>query len=301
MQIKEIQSALQKPTHTPMVLTFKSVMAQTHAVDARPIMRSACLARERRLTTRCIQKGIRSQHHRWIQLILISYRYVEMLEQQQSQLVSGLRELYRRVQVGEGWSGKPLKEAHDGYPLTHDILDRLNVLHWSNDSPIKHQGFEDDLEVLQQRCLKTDAAASMTRRAMSEESEPGLTSSESSSSPAQSISFPESFSHKTTPPTPAMDTDDVRTYSHKSQYTMPSTHQISTFNPMPAALLQQAWAAQQMPTDQAMDLDMYSFNPSSGYDPQLFSNLNPFQTQEAMAMGWPDSFDQLINPSALQT
>ena len=69
-----------------------------------------------------------------------------MLEQQQAQLVSGLREMYRRLQAGENWPGKPLKQSHGGFPLTHDILERLNVLH--ADSPMTHDAFEDDLEAL---------------------------------------------------------------------------------------------------------------------------------------------------------
>jgi len=229
--------------------------------------------------------------------------YVEMLEQQQSQLVSGLRELYKRLQAGESWPGKALRESHGGFPLTHDILERLNVLH-SLDSTMTHEGFEDDLEVLQQRCMKENGVANVRRRAMSEESEPGMTSSDSShgmSSPAQSTSFPETFSQRNTPPTPSNDTEYYRSFNQQKsrQYAMQQPTQ-STFNPMPASLLQQAWAAQQLPLDQSMDIDMYSFNPSLDCDPQLFSNPNPFQGQDTMAMGWPDSFDQLINPNALQ-
>merc|ERR1712029_1246389 len=54
--------------------------------------------------------------------------YVEMLEQQQSQLVAGLRELYSKLRDGQPWPGAPLREAHGGHPLTHDILERLELL-----------------------------------------------------------------------------------------------------------------------------------------------------------------------------
>lgn len=228
--------------------------------------------------------------------------YVEMLEQQQSQLVSGLRELYRRLQAGESWPGKSLKESQGGFPLTHDILERLNVLQSSTDPSVTHQGFEDDLQVLQQRCMRTNGVVAKRRRAVSEESEPGLSSSESShgmSSPVQSTSAPEIFSQTSTPVTPQREQEYYRSYNQPKtqQYPMP---QQQTFNPMSAQLLQQAWAAQQPPMDQSMDIDMYSFNPSPGFDPLLLSNPNPFSSQDPMAMGWPDSFDQLINPSALQ-
>jgi hypothetical protein len=229
-----------------------------------------------------------------------------MLEQQQSQLVSGLREMYRRLQAGDSWPGKSLKESHGGFPLTHDILERLNVLH-SSDSPMKPEVFEDDLEVLQEQCMRANGIAQNVRRrrAMSEESEPGLTSSASSShgmsSPAQSIAFPDAFSQHGTPITPSMDTDFYRSFNRKSQFTMPPATQPSSFNPTPASLLQQAWAGQQVPLDQSMDVDMYAYNPSLGCDPQLFSNPNVYSSQDAMGMNWPESFDQLINPNALQT
>ena len=36
--------------------------------------------------------------------------YVELLEQQQVQLVAGLRDLYTRLQNGQSWPGQPLRE-----------------------------------------------------------------------------------------------------------------------------------------------------------------------------------------------
>jgi len=232
--------------------------------------------------------------------------YVEMLEQQQAQLVSGLREMYRRLQAGESWPGKSLKESHGGFPLTHDILERLNVLH-STDSSMTHDAFEDDLEALQDRCMRTNGMAQNVRRrrAMSEESEPSLTSSNSShgmSSPAQSVAFPDPYSQQGTPITPSMDTDFYRaSFNRKSQFPMQPTSRPSNFTPTPAALLQQAWAGQQLPLDTSMDIDMYSYNPSMGCDPQLFSNPNPFPGSD-LGINWgQDSFDQLINPNALQT
>lgn len=69
-----------------------------------------------------------------------------MLEQQQQQLVGGLRELYDIVINERGWKGAPLKTLTNGYPLTHDILERLRVL--KTDSDVDTEGrFEEDLEV----------------------------------------------------------------------------------------------------------------------------------------------------------
>lgn len=131
-----------------------------------------------------------------------------MLEQQQSQMVSGIRELYRRLLEGESWPGKPLKKTSaSGHPLTHDILERLNLLHSTNDTPIKHEGFEDDLSLLQQRCFDTKGSPAMQRKkSISEESEPGLSSDSSHGlpSPARTMSFAESFVRKQSPTTPPM-------------------------------------------------------------------------------------------------
>lgn len=73
------------------------------------------------------------------------YRYVEMLEQQQAWLVSGLQELYRRTNEGEGWPGEPLKPEPNGHPLTHDLLTRLGAL-----DRTKGEHFEENTEVMQQ-------------------------------------------------------------------------------------------------------------------------------------------------------
>lgn len=78
-------------------------------------------------------------------------RYVEMLEQQQQQLVGGLQVLYDIVINEKGWKGAPLKKSKNGYPLTHDILERLRVLKTDSDMDIEEGGFEEDLEALRKR------------------------------------------------------------------------------------------------------------------------------------------------------
>ncbi|KAF2181259.1 hypothetical protein K469DRAFT_589839 [Zopfia rhizophila CBS 207.26] len=64
--------------------------------------------------------------------------YVEALEQEKAQLVAGLRKLYILLQQSNGWPGKPLPLTK-GYPLTHDILERVGAL-----DPTDHSsGYED--------------------------------------------------------------------------------------------------------------------------------------------------------------
>ena len=82
--------------------------------------------------------------------------YVEMLEQQQSQLVNGLQELYRRTQSGQGWTGSPLKESTGGHPLTHDILERLGAL--QIDPSGRRESFEENLALMQRQLFEAGAA-----------------------------------------------------------------------------------------------------------------------------------------------
>lgn len=77
-----------------------------------------------------------------------------MLENQQSQLVQGLQELYRRIKTGEGWTEAPLKEVN-GLPLTHDILERLGALKQDGQAQSTH--FEEEFGALQSRLLANGA------------------------------------------------------------------------------------------------------------------------------------------------
>ena len=83
-----------------------------------------------------------------------------MLEQQQSQLVNALQELYRRITKCEGWKGDLLEVSSNGHPLTHDILERLDALRL--DGHLSPDRFEENPEILQQRLL-TDGAVHIKR------------------------------------------------------------------------------------------------------------------------------------------
>ena len=58
---------------------------------------------------------------------------MEILLAENSQLVDGLRRMYQILLKSNNWPGLPLAMEPDGSPLTHDILERLNVLHISQD------------------------------------------------------------------------------------------------------------------------------------------------------------------------
>lgn len=75
-----------------------------------------------------------------------------MLEQQQTWLVHGLQEMYRRASEGEGWPGEPLLREANGHPLTHDLLARLGAL-----DHIKGERFEENTEAMQQELWRRNA------------------------------------------------------------------------------------------------------------------------------------------------
>ena len=74
-----------------------------------------------------------------------------MLEQQQEKLVNGIRELYARAISSGNWTGAPLQTTPKGYPLTHDILERLGFLRLSPQDEIEH--FEENTDILRQRMM----------------------------------------------------------------------------------------------------------------------------------------------------
>ncbi|KAE8334517.1 hypothetical protein BDV24DRAFT_170108 [Aspergillus arachidicola] len=51
-----------------------------------------------------------------------------MLEQYQVLLIDGIKELYKRSFLGNGWPDKPVERNAAGDPLIHDILSRLRIL-----------------------------------------------------------------------------------------------------------------------------------------------------------------------------
>jgi hypothetical protein len=102
-----------------------------------------------------------------------------MLEQQQAQLVTGLQGLYALLQTGQGWPGQPLREAHSGHPLTHDILERLDVLHEPSDNSGNHEGFEDDCSYKQQKLPENVVPLSFRPGSVSSETEHSRTLSSS--------------------------------------------------------------------------------------------------------------------------
>ena len=96
--------------------------------------------------------------------------YVEMLEQQQSQLVSGLKEMYHRLQKVSAWEGPSLDES-SGQPLTHDILSALNLLESKHDDSGELEVFEENCDKLQSRMVSEGANFVHRRGSISSDSD----------------------------------------------------------------------------------------------------------------------------------
>ena len=83
-----------------------------------------------------------------------------MLEHQQTQLVSGLQDLYKRVVEGQPWEGPLLSDSSTGRPLTHDILESLGVLQL--EPQCKLDSFEEDTDKMLKKLVRE--GADMTQR-----------------------------------------------------------------------------------------------------------------------------------------
>lgn len=282
------------------VLTLCSVMALAHAVDAKQTMQFACLARGKKPKTRCIPKGKLSCSVPNSHGIDIG-SYVEMLEQQQGQLVAGLRELYTRLRNSQGWPGAPLREAQGGHPLTHDILERLDLLHPNSDSNNNYEGFEEDCSRMQQRLLDRGAPYTHRRGSISSESEHGHTSSSSSYSgtpTTKSMPFTDPFARHKAPPTPPMNSPFPRQSQIdvpiKQEAPMVSTTFLNTGEMDPSTSTRPAWPTDAMMMDEPIDFSksMYAFDTFNSFDSNAMM-LDPcvINTGGSLMPDWNDPND----------
>ena len=115
------------PIWSGFALMFRSATVRHHAFDVKPTMLYAHLGRQDSPTRCFIEAGT----NRMVQAtyrILMHVSYVSMLERQQSQLVAGIQELYRRVVDNEQWPHFSMDDNLGINPPTHRILERLGVL-----------------------------------------------------------------------------------------------------------------------------------------------------------------------------
>lgn len=224
-----------------------------------------------------------------------------MLENQQSQLVMGLQELYRRTQNGQGWLGSPLKETSHGAPLTHDILERLGALK-QDGHPNTGDVFEEDLDSMQQRLIANGAGFMARDTSPDSDSESGQSPMFEQIAPQKTV-FSDPFSMNSFPPTPPNQSpypQAARTVPSKMQsYAQP---RIDPANMNPHMMHRQTWGPSSAGFDDSMDMDFItSFDSTANYGastPMFASFQAPAGTiNPTLAMRFPE--DEFINPRLL--
>ena len=207
-----------------------------------------------------------------------------MLEQQQSQLVAGVRTMYHKLVETEAWPGTPLHDQTEGHPLTHDILDRLNVLGMTGDSPSASGGetFEEDLETLQRQLLERGApfATSGTRGSPSTDSEPGLAHADSPhSTPLMSstLEMPSRHRKRHSPETPALETAHLTVPSKRRSYMASNFVQAEFQQSEPDfPVYTDPWAAFEPSISQMADAsNLYSYSSTNLFNPELEYTTSP--------------------------
>lgn len=217
---------------------------------------------------------------------LLDSRYVEMLEQQQTWLVHGLQELYRRTLEGEGWPGDRLKPEPNGHPLTHDLLTRLGALDHT-----KGEHFEENPEAMQQELWRNG----MQRQ----ESSDG--SSESAQSPVARSRFPsDAFSsQQTLPPTPPAYSPSARGPIKSEpmgnpQFPMPSMQGV--VNPL-ALQGPQQWPSNGFNLFDEMDLMPSAEYSNLPFDEPISSPMFNRQMPMNCVSNDYEDFNQFLNPN----
>jgi hypothetical protein len=226
---------------------------------------------------------------------------VEILEQQQAQLVTGLRELYHRLQAGEEWPGMPLEIKDGRHPLTHDILKRLDLLVSTDDALIEHKDFEEDLALLKRSCVRGDDSQQHPERSPGEDCKPGNTSPDITNeilSPAQSTMCVELLSLSTSSQRPTLDSPRIPApqnllSSEAQQYDMLPMSQTAAIDPMELSFQTQYWMDPQQSSLAQIEIDPFSYNTSISYEPQDTVSY-PIQISESTS--WAELFTDLIQP-----
>jgi hypothetical protein len=274
-------------------LTISSVTERVLAVGAKLTTRYAYSGRGRSRKTKYIRKGT-------YQLLLAGHqtnprRYVEMLEQQQTQLVAGLRDLYSRLQRGESWPGQPLREASSGHPLTHDILERLHLLNSPSENGSNYEGFDDDCNRMQRKLLEKGAPYTRRRASISSDSEHDHASSNSSyngTPTTMSFAIDSPFARHNAPPTPPMNSPFPRQSQMVSPIKQETPMASSTFmNPGamdPSAISRSTWLNDSMMMDEPVDFSkpMYGFDNFGAYDQNMMVDTIAINPNDPMMPDW---------------
>jgi len=221
--------------------------------------------------------------------------YVEMLEQQQAQLVSGLQEMYRRMRNGEPWTGPKLSES-TGQPLTHDILAGLGLLERRHNGDF--EPFEEDFEKIQSRLIADGAEFVHRRSSFSSDSDRSHTYRKSTthSTPTPPV-FEKDFTFSAAPspaarsPVPRQRKSYPVTQQSLLHRAPPLTNDPQLFQPQwsrtqfsePENLMRSDYAMKTPQLDQSLDQVSDMFNNGQWNDSiepyDINMGLDPYQQQ----------------------
>lgn len=228
--------------------------------------------------------------------------YVEMLESQQGQLVTGLQELYRRLVEGRRWEGPALSES-SGHPLTHDILAALNLLEPSHEESSDAGMFEEDCQKLQSRLWADGAGYARSGGSLSSESDlspqtPTKISARSTPTTAKGPIFQNNMALNLSPSPLAQSPTSIQRQTYPSTQQAPQNNFSVTSEPQfslpqwsrPVAGDQMfAMSPQPTMTDFDSMLGVNSWDPTTawGMDMNHFAdppqqNYNSFRMQDCM-------------------
>lgn len=190
--------------------------------------------------------------------------YVEMLEQQRTQLVAGLQQLYSRLQNRQEWPGGSLRNTEGGYPLTHDILERLDLLHSTSDASSNYEDFEEDCNRMLQKLIERSSHM-RNGASMSSTSDYGtpLASSDSGTPTTQSFTFTftDTYTPNNVPSTPSINSFWLRQSLIASfveqEAPMASSASMNTGVVEPSELQQTVWSGDWTMLDKSLDFSNF--------------------------------------------
>lgn len=218
-----------------------------------------------------------------------------MLEQQQSQLVSGLQEMYRRLQGVGAWSGDALVE-HNSHPLTHDILAALDLLETKHDGSGELESFEDDCGKLQSKLLADGAGLANRRGSVSSESEHSHSYASHGTPPSSKpVLFRENF-NLSEPTSPVLKTQSPAPFIQQRQQSFPTNQPSPLQRTSPLTndpqFYQAGWAYPEVGNADLLFRSNYTMQPPQV--DQTVNNINESTSWETPSMPYDAQYVQAI-------
>lgn len=189
--------------------------------------------------------------------------------------------MYKKMLDTDCWSGSPIPEGSEGFPLTHDILERLDVLHMTGENPVGSEAFEDDYEKIQQSLIESGASYVQQHRrsTSSSDSEPELAHADSPPpSHSSRMSISSSGSRKrSSPPTPPPPQMEDRTRPSKRREFQ--GFGIQSMEPMPMFYQEPMVMTSPSFSEPSIDFSIYDTTEMSNSGYNMFDSMAPMNVK----------------------